>query len=296
MITLSLLSNTAVPETVQVTTNLIINAISRKLKETYGKDTRVFATRQRQGFKAPCFFIETGRQRERRISFRRFERTMTFTLHYFPENIVDTNTAYFNKEPTDPHGQVDQHVYDVGDQLYKLLDTIQISDKVFNGNTINVHARDKEYIVIDNVLHFNFTISYHSLLVIIAPYMEELVQNNTTRTHRRSVSKANDQPKSHQKRKGVDKMSKTKTAPQIETQEKETQEKQPTNLTKYTKEKLVKSVTFKKHRDLVDALLEDDKTYTKEEVWAMVEAFENEPTYETDNQTEADKKQESEAN
>ena len=57
------------------------------------------------------------------------------------------------------------------------------------------------------------------------------------------------------------------------------------NQTKYQKNKLVNAAAFKKHRDLVEALLEDGETYTKAAVEALIKAFEDRPTYEGDRNT-----------
>ena len=47
------------------------------------------------------------------------------------------------------------------------------------------------------------------------------------------------------------------------------------NCRKYTKTSLLKSTTYKKQRDLLEALLEDGKNYTKEEANALIKAYEN---------------------
>lgn len=46
-----------------------------------------------------------------------------------------------------------------------------------------------------------------------------------------------------------------------------------TNEPKYAKDNIVKSNYYKQHRDLLNALLEDNKSYTKSEIQIIIDGY-----------------------
>lgn len=52
-----------------------------------------------------------------------------------------------------------------------------------------------------------------------------------------------------------------------------TEVKETTEVVTFTKEQIMKSNTFKKHRDLLSVMLNDKKTYSKEQVNKMISKF-----------------------
>ena len=179
------------PDTVELTTNLLINAIATTLKNAYGY--RVYARELKQGFKAPCFFIETLPMRGRRIGFRRLERLSAFSIHFFAEGFDELGEAaatddviYLDEEPPDPDPLADglpqepewdfeMEAYTVADQLHGVLELVEISNKIFNGNTIHVRGSNMSGNVSGGVLHFNVNYNYHLLEEHLHPYMEALM-------------------------------------------------------------------------------------------------------------------------
>ena len=175
------------PDTVELTINLLINAIAATLKAAYGY--RVYARELRQGFIDPCFFIEVLPAKGQRIGFRRLKRFQPFVIHFFAKGFDELQTTdeviYVDDEPTDePDPQADEppewdfemEVYDVADSLYRVLELVEISNKVFNGNTIHVKGSGMGYTVSSGVLHFNVNFNYHLLEERLDPYMEVLHQ------------------------------------------------------------------------------------------------------------------------
>ena len=145
----------SVPDTVELTQKLLINAIAFALKERYGY--RIYAKELKQGFSDPCFFIEALPSHSRRIGSRRLKRLQAFTIHFFPS------------EADEPES--------VGEELYSLLELVQVSEKVFNGNSIHCRGSGMTYNVVDGVLHFSVNYNYHLLEEKLYPHMEALVQS-----------------------------------------------------------------------------------------------------------------------
>ena len=185
---------TEIPDTVEVTTNLIVNAIARKLREHYAYP--VYAQALRQGFKAPCFFIEITRTTGKRLTHRRSERRLTAAVHYFPENFdkLDNEPIYLEEEPTEQDiiamfgRDVEQHIFDVADGLYTLLEQIQVSGKIFNNNAIHIHSTDMSHNINGGVLHFIFNVIYQQLDEIFDPYMEVLKHTGSPKSHKRGYN------------------------------------------------------------------------------------------------------------
>jgi hypothetical protein len=173
-----------IADTVELTINLLINAIAAALKRRYGY--KVYARELRQGFKDPCFFIEVLPSRGRRTGYRRLERLQVFCIHFFPkgfdkltkmdEVIYLDEEPRANPSPSESDRDFEMEVYTVAEELYGLLELVEVSDRVFNGSTIKCKGSGMGYSISEGVLHFNVNFSYHLLEEKIDPYMEALIQ------------------------------------------------------------------------------------------------------------------------
>ena len=114
-------------------TNQIKIAILEKLKEQFPGHKR-YSEEIKQGFQAPCFFLATiNNQSEQKTIGKRYMRTISFDLHFFP--------------PKDTEGRNNERMYAVGDLLYMLLEVVRIPEQF-------VYGRDMHFEIADGVLHF----------------------------------------------------------------------------------------------------------------------------------------------
>lgn len=80
----------------------IINAITRRLDEIFGKDYNIEVGKVKQGFETPCFFVKCLNIEDKHLRGKRYQRNLNFNIIGFSEN--DTFTE----------------LYDMADKLYDL--------------------------------------------------------------------------------------------------------------------------------------------------------------------------------
>lgn len=113
-------------------TNQIKIAILEKLKEQFPGHKR-YSEEIKQGFQAPCFFLATiNNQSEQKTIGKRYMRTISFDLHFFPPK---------------GEGRSNEQMYEMGDLLYPLLEVLQLEEQILQGSEMNFE-------IIDGVLHF----------------------------------------------------------------------------------------------------------------------------------------------
>lgn len=113
-------------------TNQIKVAILEKLKEQF-PEYRRYSEEIKQGFQAPCFFLATiNNQSEQKTIGKRYMRTISFDLHFFPPK---------------GEGRSNERMYEIGDLLYMLLEVAQIPEQL-------VYGSDMHFEIVDGVLHF----------------------------------------------------------------------------------------------------------------------------------------------
>ena len=180
-----------IAETVETTMNLLLSRISDTLKARYA--CTVHVGELRQGFNAPCFFVEEVRSSSRRIGSRRLERRQSFVVHYYPNGfneleIVDKVIYEDDNDDNVEHVEyadmsiqpetLTREAYTVAEELYRLLERVELSGKLINNNPINVVGTGMNYSVNGGVLHFNVDYNYHLLEEQLGTYMEKLEQTN----------------------------------------------------------------------------------------------------------------------
>lgn len=136
-----------------------------------------------QGFKEPCFFIETVTTRQRKIGYNRYERFQSFCIHYFPkhkhnikdiEDIEDVEKYLNIEEGILP--PIDQCL-ETAEDLYNMLENIKINDRGCRGT-------DMKHSIAGEVLHFNVNYNYHLLVEKEEPIMKKLNQNGGIKSGR----------------------------------------------------------------------------------------------------------------
>ena len=125
--------------------------ICDSLKNEYGYD--IYTDKIQQGFKEPCFFVETVSTNQRRIGYRRYERTQAFCIHYFPE---ESNS-------------VNDDCLIMGENLLFLLEYIKIGEHQARGHMMR-------YDISGEVLNFHVNYNYHLIMNFNEPLMENLNQ------------------------------------------------------------------------------------------------------------------------
>lgn len=114
-------------------TNQIKIAILEKLKEQFPEYKR-YSDEIKQGFQAPCFFLATiNNQSEQKTIGKRYMRTISFDLRFFP--------------PKDTECRNNERMYEIGDLLYMLLEIVRIPEQL-------VYGSDMHFEIVDGVLHF----------------------------------------------------------------------------------------------------------------------------------------------
>lgn len=66
--------------------NSIIEGISRAINAEFGDDHAIYAEKVEQGLKEPCFFISCIAPTKRLFVGRRYFRTNTFCIQFFPRD------------------------------------------------------------------------------------------------------------------------------------------------------------------------------------------------------------------
>lgn len=84
----------------------------------------------REGFEAPCFFVKLLSVTQDRELDRRYRRSYSFDIHYFPGG-------------TDPN----EEAHGMAEQLYDKLRQIEVDGALYRGTGMN-------HEVVDGVLHF----------------------------------------------------------------------------------------------------------------------------------------------
>lgn len=113
--------------------NSIINAITRRLDEIFGKDYNIEVGKVKQGFEAPCFFVKCLNIEDKHLRGKRYQRNINFNIIGFSEN--DTFTE----------------LYDMADKLYD-LEYITLDNKDI------LRCINKTHKIDDDTLQFFFDI------------------------------------------------------------------------------------------------------------------------------------------
>lgn len=131
------------------TINGVVYSVADTLDKAYGYD--IFTDEIKQDFVEPCFFIEVISTRKKRINNMVHKITVFLSVHYFPEDTPERA----------------EKMLDMADSLYELLEIFEGSKRKYYGYDMN-HRADSD------ILHFNFTVSYHLSKQEAMPYMEKL--------------------------------------------------------------------------------------------------------------------------
>ncbi len=112
-----------------------------KYLSTFQTGVPVYDERIEQGFKEPCFFVMLINGSQTRGLGRRYMRTNSYDVHYFPspDNLERRRECAA-----------------VADRLYEEMEYIQWQGEMFR-------ASGMRHQIIDDVLHFFFDVSVHLL-------------------------------------------------------------------------------------------------------------------------------------
>lgn len=138
--------------------NELIEAISTKLKQVFGAETRVYSEPLEQG-QRPCFFITVLKPSETPLLGNRFFRSHPFDVQYSPA--VAENNA------------------ELQEMAANLFDALEFVTMV---NDDLVHGTKMNYEIVDGVLHFY--VNYNMFLKKVkepVDNMEALTVNNEVR-------------------------------------------------------------------------------------------------------------------
>jgi hypothetical protein len=131
-------------------TDKIITAIANAIRTVYGEsEYEIHTEGVEQGFKEPCFFIALLMQIHTQELGTHFQRQYSFDVRFHPR--------YCNK------GQCEA----VAEELYSLLEYIQLDDGYLRGTSMNSR-------ITDGVLHFFVDYSITGFTKNDDEYMEEV--------------------------------------------------------------------------------------------------------------------------
>lgn len=110
-----------------------------KYLSTFRTGVPVYDERIEQGFKEPCFFVLIIDGAQNREFNRRYMRTDSFDIHYFPD-------------PNNPEKRRECEA--VADRLYEELEYIQWEGSLYR-------AVGMKHQIVDDVLHFFLDVNVH---------------------------------------------------------------------------------------------------------------------------------------
>jgi hypothetical protein len=130
-----------------------LESICNRLQELYNLTN--YTEEIKQGFKEPCFFVETVNVTHKRIGHRRYSRTQAFCIHYFPD--LESN-------------KVDDCL-NMAESLYFDLEYITVNGNKATGSMMR-------HDISERTLHFFVNYNYHLIVRKEEDLMESLTQRS----------------------------------------------------------------------------------------------------------------------
>jgi hypothetical protein len=136
----------------EVTINDVVQSIIAALKQHFPNIKR-YGEEIKEGFQAPCFFIKVFPVSHTREQGRRYLRSHSVDIHYFPA------TAYANNE-----------MHDMAEKLYEAMEYVAVNGQICRATEMN-------HEIIDGVLHFYAQYNFHMMREAEEePVMQDLTQ------------------------------------------------------------------------------------------------------------------------
>ncbi len=110
--------------------NIIIDAVSAKIKAELGESFTIYKEPQEQGFLTPCFFIGLKASAQKKMIGKRYFLERQFDIEYHPGSV--------NKNA---------EIHDMIDRLNHILEYVEPEGEVLRGTKMNCEIKD-------NILHF----------------------------------------------------------------------------------------------------------------------------------------------
>ncbi|MEK5480310.1 DUF6838 family protein [Paenibacillus sp. FSL R5-0407] len=120
---------------IEVTVNSIRSGLILALSDLF-PTMGIYGEAIREGFEAPCFFVKLLTMGHDQELDRRYRRSYSFDIHYFPDS-------------ADPN----EEAHGMAEQLYDKLRQVNIDGALYRGTSMN-------HEVVDGVLHFFVDINF----------------------------------------------------------------------------------------------------------------------------------------
>jgi hypothetical protein len=140
----------------------IIQGVVDALWDLYDGAVPIYTEQQKQGFEAPCFFVELINTSMERETGKRFQETASVQVSYFPPGTDGDSPDY----------------KDIQSQIRPILLALEV---IPVSGTKGIRGTDIEAAVVDDVLHV--TVTYSRFIYLKGedvPYMETLSINQKT--------------------------------------------------------------------------------------------------------------------
>ncbi|WP_410769583.1 DUF6838 family protein [Fontibacillus sp. BL9] len=149
---------------IEITINNIRSGVILALSNLF-PTMDIYGEEIKQGFEAPCFFVKLLTHAQDQELNRRYRRSYSFDIHFFPEN-------------EDYNGKA----HEMAEKLYDALRRVNIGGAWYKGTGMN-------HEIIDAVLHFYMDLNFHVLAAKeVEPKMKTLEQEGLLKNGQRKTN------------------------------------------------------------------------------------------------------------
>lgn len=137
--------------------NSLLNAVTKQLGTTFGKDYRYYVENVKQGLTKPCFTVDCLIPLMRSKSPVLYDRTMPLVVHYFSDSKTDLK----------------KDCYNMAERVLECLEYIPYENTMLRGEDIS-------WQIVDDVLQIFVTYRFTTVMSKeTADNMEEIVETIT---------------------------------------------------------------------------------------------------------------------
>ncbi|WP_308009276.1 DUF6838 family protein [uncultured Fusobacterium sp.] len=139
--------------------NGIIAGIATAISNEFGDDYTIYTEEIEQGFKEPCFFIQSITAAERQFLNRRYKFNQSFVVQYFPKS---------KKTPN-------EEMYKIASRAIGALEYIE---QLGTEESTILRGVDRSYRIIDGVLNLFVDYNFFAYLEIPEEAFMEILNGN----------------------------------------------------------------------------------------------------------------------
>lgn len=139
--------------------NGIIGGIAAAISNEFGDDYTIYTEEIEQGFKEPCFFIQSITVAERQFLGRRYLFNQSFVVQYFSKEDKTSN----------------EDMYLVAERMMRALEIIE---QIGEDETNKLRGTSRNYRIIDKILNLFVDYNFFAYLEIPEEAFMEILNGN----------------------------------------------------------------------------------------------------------------------